>query len=82
MMFLSSVFGVCYALLSSAQSITAVFVARTLTGMCSGIVSSVVPLYVAEVTSAEVRGRLGSAIQVSKFKIKIFGKCNSEMTTY
>ena len=41
------------------------YMGRALTGFCSGIFSSVVPMYQAELAPAKARGRFGSTYQVA-----------------
>ena len=61
-----------YAMLSFCDGFVLLFVGRSLTGVASGMVCFVVPLYIAEVAKASRRGALGASIQLA-IVIGIFG---------
>ncbi|XP_051835635.1 solute carrier family 2, facilitated glucose transporter member 8 isoform X3 [Antechinus flavipes] len=61
-----------FALIIGSQNIWMLYGGRILNGLAGGIVSLVVPVYVAEISYPEIRGRLGSCGQVM-LAMGIFG---------
>lgn len=53
-----------WLLISLANSLTMVLLARLLIGLCCGLVSGVAPTYVVEIAPAQIRGLLGTCFQV------------------
>ena len=64
-MFISAaIFTLSYLLLIVAPNVATIYFGRVLGGVATGIASLVCPVYVAEVSKPEVRGLLGSGVQV------------------
>lgn len=57
-------FALFYLLMAGAETIIMILVGRFLTGVASGVTSIAAPVYIAETSSASVRGMLGSCFQV------------------
>eukprot|EP00095_Tigriopus_kingsejongensis_P004750 maker-scaffold510_size151595-snap-gene-0.31 protein:Tk04750 transcript:maker-scaffold510_size151595-snap-gene-0.31-mRNA-1 annotation:"sugar transporter " len=57
-------FALAYLSLAAAQSVLMLWVGRFLTGVATGLTSIAVPVYIAETSSPQVRGLLGSCFQV------------------
>ena len=57
-------FALFYLFLAAAQNVWMLFIGRFFIGMATGIASIASPTYVSEVTSANVRGMLGSCFQL------------------
>ena len=57
-------FSVGWLMITSADSYILLFIGRISTGIAMGMISLAVPLYVAEITTKELRGTLGSGFQL------------------
>ncbi|KAH6919758.1 hypothetical protein HPB50_029255 [Hyalomma asiaticum] len=57
--------GGCLCIALCNASLPWMFVSRTLTGFCCGLVSLAVPAFVAEISPPHVRGLLGSGAQLA-----------------
>jgi len=57
-------FALSYLLLVLAPNMWVIYAGRIASGLCTGIASGVCPVYVAETASANVRGFLGSCVQL------------------
>ena len=57
-------FALTFLCLAAAQNVWMLFIGRFIIGMATGIASIASPTYVSEVTSANVRGMLGSCFQL------------------
>ncbi|XP_040504860.1 solute carrier family 2, facilitated glucose transporter member 8 isoform X2 [Gallus gallus] len=53
-----------YIVIISAQNVWMLYFGRILTGLASGITSLVVPVYISEISHTDVRGMLGSFVQL------------------
>ncbi|NXL92359.1 GTR8 protein, partial [Alectura lathami] len=53
-----------YIVIIAAQNVWMLYLGRMLTGLASGITSLVVPVYISEVSHTNVRGMLGSCVQL------------------
>ncbi|KAM9858733.1 solute carrier family 2, facilitated glucose transporter member 8 [Aulostomus maculatus] len=56
------VFG--FTIIIAAQNVWMLYMGRVLTGLASGVTSLVVPLYISEMAHEQVRGMLGSCVQL------------------
>ena len=67
-MFVSAtLFTLSYLMLIVAPNVATIYFGRLVGGVATGIASLVCPVYVAEVAKPEVRGLLGSGVQVQYF---------------
>lgn len=64
-------FALFYLLMAGAETIIMILVGRFLTGVASGVTSIAAPVYIAETSSASVRGMLGSCFQVSFYILSL-----------
>ena len=53
-----------YVVILAAQNVAMILIGRFFTGFFSGIISVTVPIYISEIASPNVRGLLGSFVQV------------------
>lgn len=58
-------FTIGWILIFLAKSVPLILVGRVITGFCAGLVSGAAPSYVNDISTANVRGLLGSLFQVS-----------------
>lgn len=58
-------FTIGWILIFFAKSVPVILVGRLITGFCAGLVSGAAPSYVNDISTANVRGLLGSLFQVS-----------------
>ncbi|XP_071949085.1 solute carrier family 2, facilitated glucose transporter member 8-like [Antedon mediterranea] len=70
-------YAVGYAMIASVNSVAALYVGRILTGVGAGMTSLATPVYIAEVSSPDIRGALGASFQLSVtigvFIVNVFG---------
>ena len=71
----ASGFTLFYLLLTCAVNVWMILIARFFIGVMSGLTSIAAPVYIAETSSAHVRGMLGSGFQV-RFLIYILRKAS------
>jgi len=64
MMVTALLFGISYLVLVISPNIMVVYAGRIATGLCTGMASLVCPLYIAETARPEVRGFLGTWVQL------------------
>ncbi|XP_071339989.1 solute carrier family 2, facilitated glucose transporter member 8 [Trachinotus anak] len=64
LMFCSLPFVFGFTIIIAAQNVWMLYIGRVLTGLASGVTSLVVPLYISEMAHEQVRGTLGSCVQL------------------
>lgn len=64
LMFCSLPFVGGFTIIIAAQNVWMLYLGRALTGLASGVTSLVVPLYISETAHEQVRGLLGSCVQL------------------
>lgn len=64
LMFCSLPFVFGFTVMIAAQNVWMLYLGRVLTGLASGVTSLVVPLYISEIAHEQVRGLLGSCVQL------------------
>lgn len=63
-MYLSLLLVAGWLMIAYAQSLPLVYAGRFVTGVCSGLICVVTPMYIVEVSTPEMRGNLGSRFQL------------------
>ena len=82
MFMIAAVYALSFLLLVVAQNIATIYVGRILGGVATGMTSLVCPVYVAEVARPEVRGLLGSGVQVMVTIGILMGLCIGAVLTW
>lgn len=58
------IFIISWVLVGAAQNFAMLMVGRVISGLCIGATTVVIPTYIGEIASADIRGMLGSGVQV------------------